>query len=31
MSPEHTNIRQFKYVHALVQELAIKVDQVQTS
>ena len=27
-SPEHTNIRQFKYVHALVQELHIKIDQV---
>ncbi len=27
-SPEHTNLRQFKYVHALVQELHIKIDQV---
>ena len=27
MSPEHTNLRQYKYLHALVQELHIKVDQ----
>ncbi|TRY69082.1 hypothetical protein TCAL_09656 [Tigriopus californicus] len=26
-SPEHTNLTQYKYVHALVQELHIKVDQ----
>lgn len=29
MSPEHTNLRQFKYVGALVQELHIKIDQVK--
>ena len=26
-SPERTNLRQFKYIHALVQELHVKVDQ----
>ena len=26
-SPEHSNLHQFKYIHALVQELHIKIDQ----